>query len=173
MTIDFMLAPLRDEAGQIQYLIPSAVDISERKHAEQALRKQNKRLRLLWETAGILFSTDNSNVMIQGLFEKISDHLRIDTCFHFMVNEQEDALCLQYCTGIPDDAVPSLTRLEFGQAICGSVAQSGSRSWPRMFSKVTIPGHNSSGRLVYEATSAIRSSPTDNCSARSHSAAAP
>ena len=124
MTIDFMLVPLRDEAGQIQFLIPSAVDISERKQAEKALRKQNERLRLLWETAGILFSTDNSDAMIQGLFEKISDHLRIDTCLQYMVNEQADALCLQFCTGVPADALPSLSRLDFGQAICGGVAQS-------------------------------------------------
>ncbi len=81
MTIDFMLVPLRDEAGKVQFLIPSAVDISERKRAEEVLRKQNERLRLLWESAGILFSTDNSAAMIQGLYEKISDHLKIDTCF--------------------------------------------------------------------------------------------
>ena len=124
MTIDFMLVPLRDEAGQIQFLISSAVDISERNQAEKALRKQNERLRLLWETAGILLSTDNSDAMIQGLFEKISDHLRIDTCLQYMVNEQADALCLQFCTGVPADALPSLSRLDFGQAICGGVAQS-------------------------------------------------
>jgi PAS domain S-box-containing protein len=38
MTIDFMLAPLRDEAGQITHLIPSAVDITERKRAELRFR---------------------------------------------------------------------------------------------------------------------------------------
>jgi len=124
MTIDFMLVPLRDETGRIQFLIPSAVDISERNQAEKALRKQNERLRLLWETAGILFSTDNPDAMIQGLFEKISDHLRIDTCLQYMVNEQGDALHLQFSTGVPADAIPALSRLDFGQAICGGVAQS-------------------------------------------------
>src|SRR5208337_2023072 len=101
-----------------------SVDISQRKGAEKALRKQNERLRLLWETAGILFSTDNPDAMIQGLFEKISDHLRIDTCLQYMANEQGDALCLQFCSGVPADAIPSLSRLTFGQAICGGVAQS-------------------------------------------------
>lgn len=34
MTIDFMLAPLYDAAGNLQYLLPSAVDITERKRGE-------------------------------------------------------------------------------------------------------------------------------------------
>ena len=123
MMIDFMIEPLRDETGEIQFLIPSAVDISERKNAEQVLRKQNQRLRLLWETAGILFSTDDSAAMIQGLFEKISDHLKVDTCFHYMVNEQADALRLQFTAGVPAETVTSLSRLKLGQAICGTVAQ--------------------------------------------------
>jgi len=38
-TIDFCLHPLVDEAGKIIYLIPSGIDITERKQAEQALQK--------------------------------------------------------------------------------------------------------------------------------------
>jgi PAS domain S-box-containing protein len=36
--IDFMLAPLRDEEGKITHLIPSGIDISQRKRVEQALK---------------------------------------------------------------------------------------------------------------------------------------
>lgn len=43
--IDFMLAPLRDEEGQITHLIPSGIDISERKRAEQALALSALRVR--------------------------------------------------------------------------------------------------------------------------------
>ncbi len=39
MPIDFMLAPVRNAAGQVTHLIPSAVDITERKAAENALRE--------------------------------------------------------------------------------------------------------------------------------------
>jgi PAS domain S-box-containing protein len=39
MIIDFMLAPMLDEEGNVQYLIPSAVEITNRKQAEDALQE--------------------------------------------------------------------------------------------------------------------------------------
>ena len=45
MPIDFMLAPLRDEHGAITHLIPSGVDITARKQAEEALRAQTEETR--------------------------------------------------------------------------------------------------------------------------------
>jgi PAS domain S-box-containing protein len=45
--IDFMIAPLRDEAGRITHLIPSAIIISERVAAETALRESEERFRTL------------------------------------------------------------------------------------------------------------------------------
>lgn len=44
VTLDFMLAPARDEHGRVQYLIPSAIDISERKAVEKELRFQSQLL---------------------------------------------------------------------------------------------------------------------------------
>jgi PAS domain S-box-containing protein len=37
ITIDFTLVPVFDETGQVEYLIPSGIDISDRKQAEMAL----------------------------------------------------------------------------------------------------------------------------------------
>jgi PAS domain S-box-containing protein len=51
ITVDFMLSPLRDEHGEIQYLIPSGVAIEERKQMEEALRRSEERYRLAeWAT---------------------------------------------------------------------------------------------------------------------------
>jgi light-regulated signal transduction histidine kinase (bacteriophytochrome) len=47
MTIDFKLAPIRDEQGCITHLLASAVDISDRKLAELALLRKTEELSLV------------------------------------------------------------------------------------------------------------------------------
>jgi PAS domain S-box-containing protein len=49
--IDFQLAPLTDEAGVVTHLIPSAVDVSDRKRAELELRRSEERFRTMAEAA--------------------------------------------------------------------------------------------------------------------------
>ena len=45
LMIDFMMAPVFDKNGEVEYLIPSGVDISDRARAEEALRKSESRFR--------------------------------------------------------------------------------------------------------------------------------
>ncbi len=45
LTVDFMLAPMTDEEGRVTHLAASAVDITERKEAEGALRESQRFLR--------------------------------------------------------------------------------------------------------------------------------
>jgi PAS domain S-box-containing protein len=53
MTIDFMIAPVRNAEGEIIHLLPSAVDITERKAAENALRDSEARLKLAQDAGGV------------------------------------------------------------------------------------------------------------------------
>jgi PAS domain S-box-containing protein len=87
------------------------------------LRASEARLRLLWEAAAVLLSADDPDAMLRGLFEKVKDRLGVDTYFNFMVNDAGDALRLVSCAGIPETTARSIRRLEFGQAVCGTVAQ--------------------------------------------------
>lgn len=53
VTIDFMISPVRDSDGHITHLIPSAVDISDRKQAEQAVFQREQRLQLALDSGGM------------------------------------------------------------------------------------------------------------------------
>jgi PAS domain S-box-containing protein len=97
-------------------------DITDRKRAEEALREQTERLRLLWEAAAVLLTADAPDAMLRGLLAKIGSHLGVDTYFNYMVNDAGDALRLASCEGIPVETARTITRLEFGQSICGTVA---------------------------------------------------
>jgi len=85
--IDFSLQPLRDAAGQVTFLIPSASVITERKQAEESLRTAEERMRFtlessnvgIWDmdfTTGVLQWSDTMAVqygVVPGTFEGTFD----------------------------------------------------------------------------------------------------
>ncbi|MGB7347222.1 MAG: PAS domain S-box protein [Pirellulaceae bacterium] len=52
-SIDFMIRPVRDADGEITHLIPSGVDISERKRAENEVLNREQRLQLALDSGGM------------------------------------------------------------------------------------------------------------------------
>jgi signal transduction histidine kinase/ActR/RegA family two-component response regulator len=86
------------------------------------LRQQSERLRLLWEAASVLLAMDDPDAMMRALFAMIAPQFGLDAYFNFVVDESGDALRLASCVGIPDEEARKIVRLEFGQAICGTVA---------------------------------------------------
>ncbi|WP_162909656.1 PAS domain-containing sensor histidine kinase [Aggregatilinea lenta] len=59
ITVDFSLVPMRDDEGRVTHLIPSALDISQRKHVEDALRLSEERLRTAIKSSRMtVFSQD-------------------------------------------------------------------------------------------------------------------
>lgn len=103
-------------------LYSGASDITERKRVEAAVIRRTERLHLLAQAAAALLSATDPHTMVRELFETVAPPLRADAYFHFMVNDAGDALRLDSCAGIPEDLATNITRLEFGQAVCGQVA---------------------------------------------------
>jgi PAS domain S-box-containing protein len=102
-------------AGDFLGYIGSTYDITD-------IKVGGERLRLLWEVAAVLLSANNPDAMLRELFAKIGPHVGVDVYFNYVVNDRGDALQLASCAGISVEAAQSIDRLEFGQAICGTVA---------------------------------------------------
>jgi PAS domain S-box-containing protein len=116
------VSPIRAPDGKIQGASKIARDITSRKRAEETLRKQSDRLRLLWEAAAVLLSADDPDVMLRTLFGKIGPHLGVDAYFNHVVNESGDALRLSSSAGVSDESLRLLTHLELGDGLIGSAA---------------------------------------------------
>lgn len=109
--------------------LPSELDSLQRRltaleQDNAALRGEStERLSVLSDAAAHLLAADDPDAIVRGLFSRIRLHLRIDAYFNFMVNPEGDGLVLASCAGIDESAAEGMRRLEFGQAICGTVAQ--------------------------------------------------
>ncbi|MFZ6770849.1 PAS domain-containing protein [Undibacterium sp. Di26W] len=66
MWVDFMLAPLRDEAGKVTHLIPSGIDISKRHDSEAALHQSEDRYRSVIESSDDAIITKSLEGIITG-----------------------------------------------------------------------------------------------------------
>lgn len=81
----------------------------------------NDRLRLLWEAADVLLTTDEPDAMLRSLFTRIAESMGVDAYFNYMVTETGEALRLVSCEGIPKEIVGSISHLELGQVVCDTV----------------------------------------------------
>ena len=108
-------SPLHTADGAFAGFVGCSLDVTDTKRAEE-------RQRLLSEASVVLLATDDLDDMLRGVFDKIAPHFALDSYFNFMVDETGTALRLVSFAGIPDEAARSIERIEFGQAVCGSVA---------------------------------------------------
>ena len=126
---DYLIKPFN--ARELMARVSAAIELARvrreaaaaEERAASILRTQNERLALLWEAAGVLLSTEEPDLMLKGLFEKVSRHLGVDAYLHYLVDPAGDTLTLASSTGLPEGAASSMSRLKFGEALCGTVAR--------------------------------------------------
>ncbi len=109
----------------VQRALREARERHDRKQAEQALQEHNKRLNLLFETTRDLLSTEQPLILINNLFTRLSAQMDLDCYLNFLVDESSDRQRLRLASyaGIPEETVKELEQINFGQTLCGQVAQ--------------------------------------------------
>ena len=96
----------------------TALDITERKRAEE-------RLHLLYETTSDLLATEHPMQLMNNLFNKLSAQLELHSYYNYMVElkDNQQIMHLSNYGGISEATAQSLEWIEFGQNLCGLVAQ--------------------------------------------------
>ncbi|MFQ4144022.1 PAS domain S-box protein [Chlorogloeopsis sp. ULAP02] len=111
-------SPYRDEQGNMIGLIGVSTDITDRRRADE-------RLHLLYETTRDLLATEQPMQLMNNLFSKLSSQLELHSYYNYMVEAKDNRslLHLRNYGGISDEAAESIAWIEFGQYLCGVVAQ--------------------------------------------------
>ncbi len=110
LDIDLMLTPVFDSEGCVTHIIPSGIDISERKRVENALRENERRLS---EAAAALTEADRrKDVFLATLAHELRNPLApIRTCVQILQMVAADNPPLQKTATMIDRQVSHLVRL--------------------------------------------------------------
>ncbi|MCL1475294.1 PAS domain S-box protein [Argonema antarcticum] len=113
-----LMMPLLDEAGNPLGFVNILQDKTAQKQASD-------RLELLYETTRDLLSTEQPLAMMQALFSKLSAQLDMHYFYNFMVEEKDNRqmLHLRNYEGISEEVAQAIEWIEFGEYLCGLVAQ--------------------------------------------------
>ncbi len=122
--------PLFDEKGQISGAVSAFIDITHYKEAEErlrqandALKESNQHLSALTDAATGLLAGRDPAVPLNDFFQRFSDQLGLDVYVQYNLAPEGDHLELGSYAGFAEKYRRILARLELGQAVCGTVAQ--------------------------------------------------
>ncbi len=102
-------------------------EIEERKQAKAALQTSHDRFRLLSEVADYLLFGNEPQQAVEAVYERVTASLDLDVYFHYRVNDDRRSLTLTAYHGVADALAQRYAHVEFGQAVCGRVAQQRSK----------------------------------------------
>ncbi len=122
VSVSLTVSPVLDATGRILGASKVARDISGRKRVELELLRQDTQLRLLWESASVLLTTEKPDAMLRGVFHKIAPYLRLDAFLNYVADESGEGLQLESWAGIREAQAAELQHLAFGQNVCGRAA---------------------------------------------------
>ncbi len=125
--IDDSGAPIKDRNGNMTGVVLVFRDISERKKSEQILQERNQRLNLFSATATQLLANDDTQQTVENLCKNVMLFLNCDVFFNYVVGKEKGKLQLNAYGGVPKKTAQAIKWLNFGQAVCGTVAQLGQR----------------------------------------------
>jgi PAS domain S-box-containing protein len=118
---------LREKDGTFREWVGTIADVTERKEAEDARRRNEAWLALLSRTPGRLLAADDPQAAVEDLCREVMEHLDCQAFFNFLPDANRGALHLNAWSGISEEDAARIEWLEYGAAVCGCVARDRAR----------------------------------------------
>ncbi|MFC4102082.1 GAF domain-containing sensor histidine kinase [Paenibacillus xanthanilyticus] len=98
-------------------------NLTPEKEVGSKIQKNHEQLLLLAEAANHIIFNEEPKQMLDALFADLSNYLELDVYFNYIYDPNADKLSLMNYAGIDSKTAESIKWLEFGEAVCGTVAQ--------------------------------------------------
>ncbi|RPI62332.1 MAG: response regulator, partial [Planctomycetaceae bacterium] len=121
--IEDSAAPIKDGQGRVIGAVVVFHDITQRRKAEEAMRRSTAKYELLSSTSGRLLATDDPQGTLQELCNEVMTFMDCQAFFNFIVDEAAGKLHLNACASIPEAEARKIEWLDYGVAVCGCVAR--------------------------------------------------
>jgi PAS domain S-box-containing protein len=129
---DLIVQPLLDADGRVDGVTCAAIDITDAKRGEEALRTRNERLRLLSTTAsqlvlrGTSLQRSDTDSVLSSVFVNVARTLRVEMHLHYRTSGP-NALRLVSSSGLSEQTRTGASMLALGEGLCGTVAATRAR----------------------------------------------
>ncbi len=116
-------SPVYGPGGEITGSAVAMQDITGFRQTEIALKKSRFRFELLSKTANLLLTAKDPEGTMNDICLEVMTHLDCQVFFNFLADEKTGKLRLNAFSGIPDKEAQGIAWLDYGVAVCGSVAR--------------------------------------------------
>jgi len=114
------ISPLRDDQGNITHFISTGRDITERKHAEEKIRRQMENLSALRKIDLAITSNFDLKVTLNTIIEGVVHQLRVDAAAILLFKPALNELELTAGVGFRNN-IKTYPRLKLGEGLAGRV----------------------------------------------------
>jgi PAS domain S-box-containing protein len=122
--VETNISPILDGTGNVTGLSIILRHISERRRAEENLRRHAERQALLLKVTSELIRAAEASELSRVTFRHIGPMLGADICLNFRLDPGGQHLRLEFQSGIPPELSEAAQSLALGQAYCGMAAAS-------------------------------------------------